>query len=264
MAGENTVRAERDIVEEFAVEGIVVLEQIFSKSYCDAAVQKMRKLPALVESHLGEAWRDARRRGELELRLPFLYDDFFLELLEHPTVIEMLDRFLPPPSILRYQNVEFHEPENKRGPLRSNAHFHWNYQRRIEPLCLLDIVAVFDGSAETGFEIMPRSQKMDERPDLSRASCLSLPSGSLTVMNPYLWHRECDNDGEVPRMYVHMQFSRPFIKPHFDAVRVLGEERIRKLSPRLQQLLGLNARLPSSLEEFYVAPEARLYKSDQW
>ena len=264
MAGENAVRAERDIVEEFAVEGIVVLEQVFTQSYCDTALQAMRKLPALVESHLGEAWRAARRRGELELRLPYIYDDFFLALLEHPAVLEMLDRFLPPPSILRYQNVEFHEPEHERGPLRSNAHFHWNYPRRIDPLCLLDIVAVFDNSAETGFEIIPRSQKTDERPELSRAFPLSLPAGSLTVMNPFLWHRECDNDGSEPRMYVHMQFSRPFIKPHFDAVRALGEERIRKLSPRLQQLLGLNARLPASLEEFYVSPEERLYKSDQW
>jgi hypothetical protein len=57
-------------------------------------------------------------------------------------------------------------------------------------------------------------------------------------------------------------FCRPFIKPQFDYPRALGYER-DDWSPYLRQLLGYNARIPASLEEWYQPIENRMYLPDQ-
>ena len=44
---------------------------------------------------------------------------------------------------------------------------------------------------------------------------------------------------------------------------MLGYERGESYSPALRQLLGYNARVPTSLDEWYQPPDKRLYKRDQ-
>jgi ectoine hydroxylase-related dioxygenase (phytanoyl-CoA dioxygenase family) len=58
-------------------------------------------------------------------------------------------------------------------------------------------------------------------------------------------------------------FTRPFMKQQLDYPRALGYDRSETLSPALRQLLGYNARVPVSLDEWYQPPDRRLYKRDQ-
>jgi ectoine hydroxylase-related dioxygenase (phytanoyl-CoA dioxygenase family) len=110
------------------------------------------------------------------------------------------------------------------------------------------------------------SHRMKERPgddaffrDATRAVG---PAGSIVLFDSNLWHAAGTNRSSRPRRALTIAFTRPFIKQQLDYPRAMGYER-DGLSPTLRQLLGYNARVPASLDEWYQPPEMRLYKRDQ-
>ena len=88
-------------------------------------------------------------------------------------------------------------------------------------------------------------------------------AGSIVVFDSNLWHAAGVNRSERPRRALTLAFTRPFIKQQLDYPRALGYERGESLSPTLRQLLGYNARVPASLDEWYQPPGKRLYRRDQ-
>ena len=88
-------------------------------------------------------------------------------------------------------------------------------------------------------------------------------AGSIVVFDSNLWHAAGENKTERPRRALTLAFTRPFVKQQLDYPRALGVERAATLSPELRQLLGYNARVPASLDEWYQPPERRMYRRDQ-
>ncbi len=58
-------------------------------------------------------------------------------------------------------------------------------------------------------------------------------------------------------------FLQSHIHPQFDHVRAFGEDVIRMLPERTQQLLGYYTRIPTSLDEYYRTESERLYRKHQ-
>ncbi len=88
-------------------------------------------------------------------------------------------------------------------------------------------------------------------------------AGSVVVFNSNLWHAAGVNRTDRSRRALTLAFTRPFVKQQLDYPRALGYERGDSLAPELRQLLGYNARVPASLDEWYQPPEKRLYRRDQ-
>jgi ectoine hydroxylase-related dioxygenase (phytanoyl-CoA dioxygenase family) len=84
----------------------------------------------------------------------------------------------------------------------------------------------------------------------------------VVVFNSNLWHAAGANTTSTARRALTIAFTKPFIKQQLDYPRALGYER-QDFSPTVRQLLGYNARVPASLDEWYQPPEKRMYKSDQ-
>jgi len=115
--------------------------------------------------------------------------------------------------------------------------------------------------------LLSGSHRMREKPadeiffkDAVRATG---PAGTMVVFDSNLWHAAGVNRTECPRRALTLAFTRPFIKPQLDYPRALGYDRGPSFSPALRQLLGYNARVPTSLDEWYQPPEHRLYRHDQ-
>ena len=53
------------------------------------------------------------------------------------------------------------------------------------------------------------------------------------------------------------------MRQRFDFPRLVPNEIIASLGDDGRRLIGMNVRMPTSLEEFYLPPEQRLYKPDQ-
>lgn len=88
-------------------------------------------------------------------------------------------------------------------------------------------------------------------------------AGGAVIWDSRLWHAAGENRSGALRRALTLTFTRPSLKQQLDYPRLLGYERLPELSPRLRQLLGYNARVPASLDEWYQPPESRFYKSDQ-
>ena len=72
-----------------------------------------------------------------------------------------------------------------------------------------------------------------------------------------------DNNTNRPRRSVTPMFCKPFMKQQFDYPRAVGYDMAEKLLPHTRQVLGYNARVPASLDEWYQPRERRMYRPDQ-
>jgi hypothetical protein len=89
------------------------------------------------------------------------------------------------------------------------------------------------------------------------------PPGSVLVFNSNVWHAGGDNSTDLTRRSVTPMYSRPFIKQQFDYPRAVGYDAGPSLTPYARQVIGYNARVPASLDEWYQPPERRMYRGDQ-
>lgn len=95
------------------------------------------------------------------------------------------------------------------------------------------------------------------------ADRLTGKAGSICLFDSNLWHAAGQNLTDLPRRALTLTFSKGMIKPQFDYIRRFGEDRVEAMDPRLRQMLGWEARVPVSLDEWYQPPERRLYKPGQ-
>ena len=87
--------------------------------------------------------------------------------------------------------------------------------------------------------------------------------GDVLLFDGNIWHSAGINSTNTPRHIITPIFSKPFIKQQLDYPRAFGDYIIKNCSDHLKQILGYNALVPSSLDEFYQKDENRFYKKDQ-
>jgi len=190
----------------------------------------------------------------------------FLELLEGEHGQRALDDFFGAPYILNTFGGLLNRPSERSYVARIHRDqrtFSGELHLMAQLLVMLD-----DFTDENGATyLLNGSHRLRDKPaddlffrDAVRAIARS---GSIVVFDSNLWHAAGINRSDRPRRALTLNFTRPFIKQQLDYPRALGYERGESLSPTLRQLLGYNARVPVSLDEWYQPPDRRLYKRDQ-
>ena len=219
----------------------------------------------IIEDIGEEKMEAAEERGDREIRLSLAYDDTFIELLFRRELIAVVDALLSPTAVLRFQNVEIKPPGDSSPVPPKNLAFHRNTPRCF-PGHLLSLDLLY-ALTETSFFLVPGTHQSNETPTEAALEdsgmSWSVKPGSLFVLDSTLWHRGERNDGDQTWYSIESQFTPSFVKPHFDYPRVLGSEKIEALPERAQAMLGWHTRIPTSLHEFYVDPEERLYRPNQ-
>lgn len=131
------------------------------------------------------------------------------------------------------------------------------------------ILALDDFTFENGAtQVLPGSHKSADTPSAeefeSGCRTLQCAAGDAIFFDARLFHRAGVNRTSAWRHALTINFCRPFMRSRFDFPRLvesLGLEVGDDLS--LRKYLGYDVRVPVSLEEFYLPPELRLYKSGQ-
>ncbi|WP_296595292.1 phytanoyl-CoA dioxygenase family protein [Phenylobacterium sp.] len=159
-----------------------------------------------------------------------------------------------------------------------NTRGHTSYAQRIHrdirsysgdmPLLLNTLVMLDDFTPENGATyLMSGSHKRAEKPDddafYAVAERAVGPAGSILVFNSNVWHAGGNNTTDRVRRSVTPMYCKPFIKQQFDYPRAVGYDRGPELSAYTRQIVGYNARVPATLDEWYQPPERRMYKGDQ-
>ncbi len=88
-------------------------------------------------------------------------------------------------------------------------------------------------------------------------------AGDAIVFDSNIWHAAGENKSTAIRRGLTLTFSRPFFKQQLDYPRLLGQAYGEQITPQLRQLLGYNARTPSTIDEYYQPVPKRFYQPDQ-
>ena len=251
-------------LELLTAQGLVIVPGILSETERRRARAAVKRAESGLRQEIGDE-RLTRDAGEFggELRLLMKYDPLFFDLLAHPAAVAILDRYLDPSAVLRFQNglvirAGRHEPGS----------WHMNFRRVLNGYrAALEIVMAIDDMDGPEFLFAFSSHQRLDPADpalLERtAQPVPMPAGSMMAFDSTLWHRQGAAETVTDRLLVTHQFTRHFFKPHFDFVRALGEDVVRALPPRTRRLLGWESRVPASLEEFYDDPVVRRYLPNQ-
>ncbi|MFP3553212.1 phytanoyl-CoA dioxygenase family protein [Paraburkholderia sp. SIMBA_049] len=136
------------------------------------------------------------------------------------------------------------------------------------PLLLNTLVMLDDFTADNGATfLLPGSHKDAAKPTdeafYQDAVQAVAPAGSILIFNSNVWHAGGNNMTDLPRRSVTPMFCKPFIKQQFDYPRAVGYDKGDSLKSHTRQVIGYNARVPATLDEWYQPPARRMYRSDQ-
>ena len=114
---------------------------------------------------------------------------------------------------------------------------------------------------------LPGSHKKKELPTeedfYAHAKRAIANKGDMVILNARLVHAAGINKTGNTRHALTLNFCRSFMRQRFDYPRLLEKEVIEGLGNDGKRLIGMNVRMPTSLEEFYLPEEERLYKPNQ-
>ena len=109
-------------------------------------------------------------------------------------------------------------------------------------------------SDKGGTKIIPGSHQGKWNPQMGEAILEDVvcPAGSLVIFDSTLWHCAGVNNSDRDRLAINHQFTPPYFKQQIDYVKSFEEDEIKMMPQKIQKYLGMDARLPSSLQEYYV------------
>ena len=94
----------------------------------------------------------------------------------------------------------------------------------------------------------------------SRAVC---SAGDMILFNGRLVHAAGFNTTDRARHSLTINVCRSYMRQRFDFPRLVPLATIKGLGEDGKRLIGMNVRMPTSLDEFYLPADQRLYKPNQ-
>ena len=223
-------------------------------SLSDASEEDLRKWE-------GREYRDANMVYALMTRA-----ECFALLLENPLLHAYVDAVLGPTCLVNAFTSSTMPPH---GTNYSNR-IHVDAPRFIPGYVTNAgmIVALVDFTPENGaMSALPGSTLRLDAPSVEEydANCVRIcpTAGQAIFINARVWHRGERNDTDVPRHSVTMNCCRSYMRTQFDYPRMVKPEVVAKLGDVGKRFLGFNVRMPTSLDEFYLPEDQRLYKPNQ-
>jgi ectoine hydroxylase-related dioxygenase (phytanoyl-CoA dioxygenase family) len=192
--------------------------------------------------------------------------DAFLRLLENPVIHAFASALLGPTCIL-YAYTSSSMPA---GGTNFARRVHVDAPRWIPgyPTNVGFTLALDDFSEENGaMSALPESHLSPAAPEDvtfdKHAETLLPRAGEMIVFNARTFHRGGVNRTARARHAVTMNVCRAYMRQQFDYPRLVPPELVERLGPVGRRFLGFDVRMPSSLAEYYVAEDERLYKAGQ-
>ena len=121
--------------------------------------------------------------------------------------------------------------------------------------------------ANGAMEIMLESFQTPAAPSeaMFEELCVSalMEPGDALLFNARSWHRSGINRTNGWRHAVTFNVCRAYMRQQFDFPRLLESAGISITDVELRQFLGWHVRMPTSMEEFLLPPDQRLYRPGQ-
>jgi ectoine hydroxylase-related dioxygenase (phytanoyl-CoA dioxygenase family) len=260
----------RSALDSVRQNGFAIVESVLDRDFLERTRDRMYSVRDRIVDDVGED--RLVRAGELGiLRLMIKYEPHFLEFLELPLLLMILEGSVSGTSILHLQNgfiLPSFTAADQRQCFQNSYHQDFprtlnGYVASVNALFAIDEFTRANGATW----VLPGTHQQAARPagENSEAPALALecPAGSMIVFDSTLWHAAGHNTSGRDRLAINHQFTRSWIKQQIDYVRALGDDVVSARAPRTQQLLGWYTRVVTSLDEYYRPTEQRLYRKSQ-
>lgn len=188
------------------------------------------------------------------------------QVLDHPTMHAYLGAFFSPTCILyAYQSSSLRPSKGNYG---SRVHvdsprFIPGYSTNVGVIFALDPFTpetggtfYLKGSHRT--EVLP-----DDKAFFAGATQAMCNAGDMILFHARLVHAAGVNRTERTRHALTLNICRSYMRQRFDFPRLVPRAVIESLGPDGRRLLGMNVRMPTCLDEFYLPESERLYKPNQ-
>jgi ectoine hydroxylase-related dioxygenase (phytanoyl-CoA dioxygenase family) len=257
------LQANSDIVGEILNEGVGLVPGVLPRNEALAA---RSILQAAIDEDTGKFSGNPHYIDHWMVHNLMVRGEPFLQLLENP----VLHAYIAP--LLSDTCIVYAYTSSSMPPRGSN------FSRRIHTDCPRVIpgywtnvgvmIALDDFTPDNGATwFLPRSQSQFEAPNEAEfeenAIRLYPKAGDAIFFNARTWHRGGVNETDAPRHCITMNVCRSYMKQRFDYPRLVPENLIAQLGPVGRRFIGMDTRVPTSLDEYYVPPEQRLYKAGQ-
>ncbi|CAM2141541.1 Phytanoyl-CoA dioxygenase [Pararobbsia alpina] len=247
MAPEQLADRASEHAEEVTTLGYSILPNVVAATELDTWRERIDSTYAAQEAEFGG--RAALETiGEADMcRAPLLYDPSFVQLANHPRVLEVVRCLIGDWVILNLQNAIINRPDLRHH--QSQWHRDLPYQEWVisRPLAIGALFAIDSFDRETGGTlVLPSTHRQPKIPSqsyLSRhAVQLDAPAGSVILFDAMTFHRAGTNVSERVRRGVNHLYTVPILKQQYDFPRALGDAFTD--DPALKQLLGYTSAVP--------------------
>ncbi|MBU0912330.1 MAG: phytanoyl-CoA dioxygenase family protein [Gammaproteobacteria bacterium] len=246
--------------QQFDEQGVVVIPQVLDKVVLSVLQQELETAIAQDKQQRPEVFdsgmvHNCMVRGEQ-----------MLALLDHSMLNHYIKALFTPHCIIyAYQSSSLAPGKGNYG---SRIHVdcpRWiaNYTSNIGVILPLNDFTPNNGATF----YLPGSHRLAELPTeqtfYQQAKRLVCQAGDMVVFNARLIHAAGVNHDNYTRHALTINLCRPYMRQRFDFPRLLTKQQIDRLGEDGRRLIGMNVRMPVSLEEFYLPPDQRLYKPGQ-
>lgn len=190
----------------------------------------------------------------------------FLDFLDRGYCAGLLQKFFDGPYVLNTFGGVLNLPSDVAyvGKVHRDLRtFSGNLPLMAQLLVMLDDFTEDNGATY----FLSGSHRSPDRPSddvfFASASRALGRAGSIVMFNANLWHAAGVNRTQRTRRALTIVLTKPFMKPQFDYPRALGYDAGESFSETLRQVLGYNARVPATLDEWYQPPPRRMYRPGQ-
>jgi ectoine hydroxylase-related dioxygenase (phytanoyl-CoA dioxygenase family) len=204
------------IAERIRLAGYAVVPGGFSNAEVADLATRLDQVMARQVEEFGGTDRLASIGDALTARCPVAYDEAFVALAAHPTVLAVCRELLGDYVILMQQNGVI----NPSGERHTQVAYHRDlpYQHFVSsrPLAVSALFCIDPFTTETGATTMiPGSHRMEQFPSDTVAAeldtAVSADPGSFIVFDSMVFHRAGENRSGRPRRAVNQVFSTPII-----------------------------------------------------
>jgi ectoine hydroxylase-related dioxygenase (phytanoyl-CoA dioxygenase family) len=245
--------------------GFFVIKELLDEQTRNEALEL---LPKLIDEDV-KKWGGNKYYTDHGIAFNLMFrGDVFRRIMTNDGIIRVLNEVMGPTSILNAYNAPSTPPQGTNNAVVVHTDCP---PERIVPDYITNlnlVLALSPFTKDKGATFYyPGSHRIEKRPSdeefYAHAVQVELEPGDVVFFNARVWHAAGVNRTSEARYGVGMNFIRSFMRQRFDFPRMSSPEFISGLSALERRLLGFNVRVPANLEEFYVAPEERLYLSGQ-
>jgi ectoine hydroxylase-related dioxygenase (phytanoyl-CoA dioxygenase family) len=257
------MQADPKIVEALKGNGVALVPGVLAR---DAALSTRPLLQRAIDEDLERFGDDPNYIDRWMVHNLMVRGEPFLKLLDN----ERLHAYLA--EVISNTNIVYAYTSSSMPPNGTN------YSGRIHTDCPRVIpgywtnvgvmVALDDFTAENGATyFLTKSQWREDAPSeeefVANAIRLYPKAGDAIFFNARTWHRGGINTTDKPRHCVTINVCRAYMKQRFDYPRLIPKDLIAELGPLGRRFIGMDSRVPASMEEYHLPASQRLYKSGQ-